>query len=177
MDFCLIASLANNNHTNKVLFWENFNHDARLPPPPVAFDFVFLQRAAACQPSKHLPVDGMHSALVIYDVCKSRSGARCGRKLLTMWLIVWSRTGASLINFDWWLKHGFWFSPFKHWEPIQSSMLLLVFLVYQDNTEYQFLELLRTDLIGILPYFPVLCKPNGSFRANETWLFVAYFEV
>lgn len=40
---CLIARLANNNHTNKVLFWGNFNHDTRLPP--LHFDFVILQWA------------------------------------------------------------------------------------------------------------------------------------
>lgn len=40
---CLIASLANNNHTNKVLFGGNFNHDTRLPP--LHFDFVILQWA------------------------------------------------------------------------------------------------------------------------------------
>lgn len=48
MDCCLTGSLVNNNHTNKVLFWENFNHDtspAPLPSSPVAFDFVILQWA------------------------------------------------------------------------------------------------------------------------------------
>lgn len=41
MDFCLIASLFNNNHTSKVLFWENFNQDpacrgARTASPAAA---------------------------------------------------------------------------------------------------------------------------------------------
>lgn len=58
MDFCLIGSLANNNHTNKVLFWENFNHDTRLPP----LHLTLSSCSGLCspQPSKRFILGLMH---------------------------------------------------------------------------------------------------------------------
>lgn len=43
MDFCLSEGLANNDHTNEVLFCENFNHGTL--PAPSAVDFVILRWA------------------------------------------------------------------------------------------------------------------------------------
>lgn len=65
MDFCLSEGLANNDHTNEVLFCENFNHGTL--PAPSAIDFVILQQAvlftAMMTGWYHLRVPGMRPRL------------------------------------------------------------------------------------------------------------------
>lgn len=74
--FCLIASLVNNNHTNKVLFWENFNHDTCLPL--LHFDFVILQWAVLLSAFTTLIADWSDIFCMLVDCSCSLVGLHKG---------------------------------------------------------------------------------------------------
>lgn len=97
MDFCLIASLANNNYTNEVLFWENFNHGTcQSPPPLTAFELVILDWSVLMLGFKTLmsvsfifreSVEGCHSFVGLNKTWKYASNPDCA--ISSHWLVAY----------------------------------------------------------------------------------------
>lgn len=140
MDFCLIASPVNNNHTNEVLFWENFNHDTCLPPlrltlsrPPVRLQNTDDWVVIIC-----MLVECRRDFVCFHKGITVRSGTA----LFLKFVIQGSRGvdwdyGASIQHFCqcWWYDLWFSFLFFKHffW---RASVFLFVFLEWS----HQFLK-------------------------------------